>query len=145
VTVEINGEAGASPSKEGSTEILKVLSVTSEIKNLGKTSAIINKIDHKLTFVGECKVVKMVGAFGGELFDGLTGKEVLPNLTFKTLALFHIPPECEGKRVSFFCHGVIHYTDTVSGIPYVQDFSTYISIPEPTSLPSPSASSSASP
>ena len=141
VTVETNSEAIASLLKEGSTEIVKTLFVTSEIKNLGKTTAVITRIDHRITNLGECKLGGDEFGMDNELsFKGLVGKEIAPNLSLEAIQNFHIPPECEKKRISLVSAGTIQYTDTVSGIPYVQDFFKYVSVPDPTPRPSPSAS-----
>src|SRR5829696_9484030 len=80
VTVETNGEALARWAKEGSGEFLvRTLFVTSEIKNLGKTPAIINKVDHEVRRFSECEL----GEVSDLPFQALVGKEAVPNLTLR--------------------------------------------------------------
>lgn len=135
VTVEINGEALARWAKEGSGEFLvRTLFVTSEIKNLGKTAAIINKVDHEVIPIGECELGE-VSEIG---FQALVGKEVVPNLSLRASQAFPILTACEGNKISLISTGVIYYTDTVSGIPYEQHFFRGVSVPYPTPVPSPS-------
>ena len=145
VAVETNGKGIASLLKEGSPEIVKTLFVTSEIKNLGKTTAVITRVDHRTTILGECKLGGNELGVDNELsFKRLVGKEIAPNLSLEALQNFHIPPGCEKKMIALVSAGTIQYTDTVSGIPYVQDFFKYVSVPDPTRAPSPSPSAEGS-
>ena len=133
VTVETNGEALARWAKEGSGEFLvTTLFVTSEIKNLGKTPAIINKVDHEIMSFGECEL----GDVSEVDFKALEGKEVLPNLSLQAGQAFPILTACEGKKITLSSTGVIYYTDTVSGIPYEHHFYRGVSVPYPTPVPS---------
>ena len=131
MTVETSGRV--SPTQQGSNEIVMKLFVTGEIKNLGNTSAIINKVDQQVWHTGECTV----GDNRGKELKGLVGKEVPPNLSLETIHGFSIRPECKGRRIGLVSQGSVHYTDTVTGIPYVQDFSKYLIVPDPTPTPSP--------
>lgn len=143
LAVEINGKGIVSRLKEGSPEIVKTLFVTSEIKNLGKTTAVITRIDHRIMTLGECKLGGNELGIDNELsFKGLVGKEIAPSLNLEAIQNFHIPPGCEKKMIALVSQGTIQYTDTVSGIPYVQDFFKYVSVPDPTPFPSPSAEGS---
>jgi hypothetical protein len=144
VTVEITGKSQVLLLREGLPEILKVVYVTGEIKNLGNMTATITKIDSTLTELGECKLDKPVigERWSGTLFEGLEGTEVVPRLSLTTSERFRIPPQCEEKKILLIAYGVIYYTDTVSGTPYEQEFIKSVSIPHPTPLPSPSASAS---
>ncbi len=142
VTVETDGKAIVSLRKEGSTETVKDLFVTSEIKNVGKTSAVITKIDHKIINLGDCQLGSR-GILGGDsegAFNRLVGKEVVPSIGLEAIQMFSIPPECKGKRIFLVSEGTIQYTDKVSGIPYARDYIKYLSVPDPTPSPSPSAS-----
>ena len=149
VTVETDGKAIASLLKEGSTEIVKTLFVTSEVKNVGKTSALINRIEHTITPLSECTQSNKAtwerdiwAQNIEEPFQYFVGKEVVPTVDLKAIQTFSIPPECNGKRISLGSQGVVYYTDTVSGIPYVQEFFKYVSVQDPTFAPSPSPSPS---
>jgi hypothetical protein len=133
VTVETNGEALARWAKEGSGEFLvRTLFVTSEIKNLGKTPAIINKVDHEVTPFGECEL----GEVSETEFQALVGKEVVPNLSLQASQAFPILTAYEGQKITLIATGVIYYTDTVSGIPYEHHFFRGVSVPYPTPVPS---------
>jgi hypothetical protein len=139
VTVDTKGNVIASAIKEGSTETVKMLFVTSEIKNIGKTSAIITKIDHKIKYIGPCELgYDILNSINGAGFEPLVGKEVVPNLSLRATEGFSIPPGCEKKKIALGLSGTIQYTDTISGVLYVQDFFKYVSVPDPT--PSPSSS-----
>jgi hypothetical protein len=149
LTVETDGKAIASLLKEGSTEIVKTLVITSEIKNAGKTSAVVNRIHHTIIPVSECadsnKAMWEKDKWGEnteEPFQYLAGKEVVPSINLKATQIFSIPPGCNGQRISLVSQGVVYYTDMVSGIPYVQEFSKYVTVPDPTFTPSPSPSPS---
>jgi hypothetical protein len=143
VTVETKGNAIASPLKEGSTEAVKMLFVTSEIKNIGKTSAIITKIDHKIKYIGQCELgYDILNSVNGTGFEPLVGKEVVPNLSVSAMEGFSIPPGCEEKKIALGLSGTIQYTDTLSGVLYVQDFFKYVSVRDPTPFPSPSVEGS---
>ena len=101
VTVETNGEAVAGWAKEGSGEFLvKTLFVGSEIKNLGKTPAVITKVDHEIISFGECEL----GDASEVEFKALDGKEVLPNLSLRAGQAFPILTACEGKSISLIFH-----------------------------------------
>ena len=145
VTIEANGKVGGDAAK-GSAKIDKNLAVTSEIKNLGKTSAVISKIDHEIEYFHECLLeTNQPWTQDHEAeFKALVGKEVPPNLSLNALQIFAIRPECPYKNIVVVSHGVIYYTDTVSGIPYAQDFVNYVSVPDPTLAPSPSPSAEGS-
>jgi hypothetical protein len=137
VTVETNGEAVAYWAKEGSGEFLvRTLGVTNEIKNLGKTAAVINKVDHEVIPISECEL----GEVSEVDFQALVGKEVLPNLSLRAGQAFPILTACEGKKITLFSTGVIYYTDTVSGASYEEHFLRGVSVPYPTPVPSPSPS-----
>jgi hypothetical protein len=134
VTVDTNGEALARWAKEGSGEFLvRTLFVTSEIKNLGKTAAIINKVDHEIMSFGECEL----GEVSDVDFQALVGKEVVPNVTLRAGQAFPILTACEGEKIYLISEGVIYYTDTATGIPYEQRFFRGVSVPYPTPVPSP--------
>ena len=135
VTVETNGSAIARWAKEGSGDFLvRTFFVSREIKNLGKTPAIINKVDHEITPIGECEV----GEVDEVPFKALEGKEVIPNLSLWANQSFPILTACNGKEITLLSDLVIHYTDTVSGTPYEQRFYNIVSVPDPTPDPSPS-------
>jgi hypothetical protein len=136
VSVEINGGAVARWAKEGSLGnefLVRTLFVTSEIKNLGKTAAIINKVDHEVIPIGECEL----GEVSEVEFQALVGKEVVPNLSLRVGQAFPILTACEGSKITLISTGVIYYTDTVSGIPYEQRFFRGVTVPYPTPVPSP--------
>jgi len=140
VTVETSGDAVASLLKEGSAEILKSLVVTSEIKNLGKTTAVITRVDHRITSLGECKLGKDMFVPDNDVaFRAVAGKQLAPNLSLEATQSFSIPNDCKKKGVALIFTATIYYTDTVSGIPYVQDFVKYLSVPNPTPGPSPAS------
>lgn len=135
VTVETNGEALARWAKEGSGEFLvRTLFVTSEIKNLGKTPAIINKVDHEIMSFGECEL----GEVSDVDFQALVGKEVVPNVILRAGQAFPILTACEGEKIYLISEGVIYYTDTATGIPYEHRFFRGVRVPYPTPVPSPS-------
>src|ERR1041384_582455 len=126
VTVETDGEALARWAKEGSGEFLvRTLFVTSEIKNLGKTPAIITKVDHEVRRFSECEL----GEASDLDFQALVGKEAVPNLILRAGQAFPIITACEGQEMTLISKGVIYYTDTATGISYEQPFSTGVIVP----------------
>lgn len=138
VTVEASSKAIASALKEGPTQIVKTVAVTSEIKNHGKTSAVINKIEHSIDTYQECLLsTNQPWTEDHEAeFKALVGKEVPPSLSLNAVQLFAIRPQCPYQNILLVSHGIIYYTDTVTGIPYVQDFSNSVIVPDPTAVPS---------
>jgi hypothetical protein len=140
VTIQANGKGFAVPEREGSTKIVKKVVVTSEIKNLGKTSAVINKIDHSIDYFQECLLtINQPWTEDHEAdFKALVGKEVPSSVSSNVFQIFAIRPECPNKNIFLVSHGVIYYTDIVTGASYTQDFINSVTVPDPTPTSSPS-------
>jgi hypothetical protein len=132
LTVKITAESIASPLKEGSNTIVKSLFTTTEINNLGKTSATIDKVIHFRWFFNRDKCTLQTEIPGAPSFDEmLKGREAVPNVASKFVEAFTIPPECKEEEVAFSFSGTIYYTDTTTRIPYTQHFFEIVEAPNP--------------